>query len=564
VVWVESRSNALWTRRFFGGLLAIIGSLDIVESLIAQHPLRSQVLDSLLPAEVSFGGRTGTVIAGLALLLLALGVGRGKRVAWQLTMVALMASVVLHLVKDLDVEEAVLAAWVAAGLWWMRDHFRAASDPASVRRGAVMLTAGVVLAVGYGVLGVWLLRTELRPGFELPRALDNLARTLVQESSRYDALTDRSAWFLGSLPWIAYGLVLLGLALLLRPVVAPPAGSAERERLREMTSRWGHNPVCYLALYGPTSHFWLDGRICVAYTVRATTALALGDPIAPPEERGRAAREFLRFCDAQGWTCAFYQVEDPRPYREIGFTLVPIGADAIIKTSSFSLGGSRRSSVRHAVRHCEKLGVTYRFVPAPIALEEAAHEISRVSGAWLRGGRGPELGFSLGGLSTLHDPHITVGLAFDAEGDLQAFVSWLPVPARNGWTLDLMRRRPDGVSGVMEALIARSAAEAAGRGIEELSLGLAPLTVGADGEHRTLRDLYRRLARFRRSRSLRRFKEQFDPVWEDRYLAVSSTASVPQALIALLRAHLPPLSRVSLRLRAMRPGWERRRRWSGT
>jgi len=59
VVWVESRSNALWTRRFFGGLLAIIGSLDIVESLIAQHPLRSQVLDSLLPAEVTFGGRTG-------------------------------------------------------------------------------------------------------------------------------------------------------------------------------------------------------------------------------------------------------------------------------------------------------------------------------------------------------------------------------------------------------------------------------------------------------------------------------------------------------------------------
>jgi phosphatidylglycerol lysyltransferase len=563
------RYDALWIRRFFGGLLAIIGALDIIASLIAHHPLRSQVLDSLVPAEVSLGGRTGTVIAGLALLLLAFGVGRGKRVAWQLTMVALVASIVLHLVKDLDFEEAALAAWVAGGLWWMRHHFHAASDPVSVRRGVAVLMAGASLAVLYGVAGIWLLRTELRPGFELPRAFENLALALVQNSNAYDALTDRAAWFLNSLPWIAYGLVLLGLVLVLRPVVAPAAGSAERERLRDVTSRWGHNPVCHLALYGPKSQFWLDGRICVAYTVRGTTALALGDPIAPPEERGRAVGEFMRFCDAQGWTSAFYQVEDPKPFRELGFTMVPVGSDAIVKTRSFNLSGRRRSSVRHAVQHCRRHGVTFRFAPAPAALEEAGQEIARLSASWLRGGKGPQLGFSLGGLDTLHDPDITVGTAFDHDGDLQAFVSWLPVPARKGWTLDLMRRRPDGVSGVMEALIAQSVTEAASRGIEEASLGLAPLAVEAAGPasgHRALRDVYRRLDRFRRSRSLRQFKEKFDPAWEERYLAVSSTTAVPETLLALLRAHLPPLSRLSLRVSSMRTGWTRgaRRRWTGS
>jgi len=544
------RHDALWIRRFFGGLLAIIGALDIVESVIAHHPQRSQVLDSLVPTEITLGGRTGTVIAGLVLLLLAFGVGRGKRVAWQLTMVALLASIVLHLVKDLDVEEAVLAAWVAGGMWWMRHHFRAASDPASLRRGVGVLVAGALMAIAYGVAGIWLLRTELRPGFELPRALENLALALIHEASAYDALTDRAAWFLSSLAWIAYGLILLGLVLVLRPVVAPEAGAAERERLRYATSRWGHNPVCYLTLYGPKSHFWLDGRICIAYTVRGTTAIALGDPIAPPEERGRAVAEFVRFCDAQGWTCAFYQVEDPRPYRELGLALVPVGSDAIVKTGSFTLNGRRRAQLRYAIHQCERLGITFKFAPAPEALKEAELEIARVSAAWLGGGKGPQLGFSLGGLDTLHDPDITVGMAVDAGGELHAFVSWLPVPARKGWTLDLMRRRPDGVYGVMEALIAQSVKEAAARAIDEVSLGLVPLVVEAGGP---LRDSYRRLDRFQRSRSLRRFKEKFSPVWEERYLAVSSTSAVPETLIALLRAHLPPLSSLSLRLTAMRP-----------
>lgn len=115
-------------RYFFGGFLAVLGSLDVIEPLIAHHPVRSQVLDSLLPTDITFGGRIGTVIAGLALLLLARGVARGKRTAWTLTVGALLASIPLHLLKDLDFEEAILAGWMLLGLWWLRDHFQAQSD----------------------------------------------------------------------------------------------------------------------------------------------------------------------------------------------------------------------------------------------------------------------------------------------------------------------------------------------------------------------------------------------------------------------------------------------------
>ena len=549
-------TDGRWTRRFFGGLLAIIGCFDVIGSLIAHHPLRSQVLEALVPTDVSLGGRTGTVIVGLVLLLLAFGVGRGKRAAWQLTMVALAASILFHLVKDLDVEEAALAAWVAAGLWWMRHHFRAASDVSSVRRGLVVLFTGVLLAAAYGVAGVWLLRTELRPGFELPRATLNVVHALSQQSATYDALTDRAAWFLGSLPWISYGLMLLGVLLLLRPVVATKAGAAERDRLRALVARWASNPIGHLALYGPSSHFWADDVSCVAYTVRGATAVALGDPVAPPERRDATIRSFVRHCDDQGWNCAFYQVADAQPYRAQGFVVLPIGSDPLVRPADFSLEGRRRSSIRYAARHCRRAGVSFRFLSGPDALAQEERQLLNVSGAWLGGGKAPELGFSLGRLETLRDPEITVGLAVDGAGVLQGFVSWLPVAMRRGWTLDLMRRRPGGVPGVMEALITESIREAGERGLAEVNLGLAPLTLermSGPFAQGPLKDVYARIDRFRRSRTLRHFKAKFASEWEDRYVAMSSATAAPEVLVALLLAHLPPASWLALRVRTVLP-----------
>src|SRR6267143_3509726 len=136
----------------------------------------------------------------------------------------------------------------------------------------------------------------------------------------------------------------------------------------------------------------------------------------------------------------------------------------------------------------------------PDALATYWQQLRDVSDMWLQTRRGPELTYSLGTLSTLTDPDIVVGLALASDGRLEAFVSWLPVPARKGWTLDLMRRRPDSVYGAMESLIVRSIEEAARRGIIEVSLGVAPNVI-ATGEHghasdRALRAMFWGLDRF--------------------------------------------------------------------
>ena len=542
----ESRAERRRVRWFFAGLLIVSAILDIVGALLIQHQTRSQALDSLVPSSITLGGRTGAVLAGLALLLLAGGIARGKRVALRMTLVVLVATIGFDLVKDLDFEAASLSAWILFGLWWFRHHFEADSDPSSVRWGLAVLAGGLALAVVYAVVGTVALGSQLTPETGVVGTLESLTEAVVGNPTGYRALTERANWFLGTLPVVSYALVLLALLQLLRPVLAPRAVAADRERVHRLLKVWGRNHISHLAVHGASSYYWLDGEGCIAFTLRGRTALALGDPIGRPDVVKQGLEHFVAYCDRQDWIPAFYQVDCERDYRDLAFTLVPIGSEAIIQPQTFGLEGKEQHDLRYAVKRCEKEGVRFSFMTGPDALAAHSQQLHAVSGTWLQSWRGPELSYSLGTLSTLSDPDIEVGLAFAANGRLEAFVSWLPVPARRGWTLDLMRRRPDSTYGAMEALMVRAIEEAARQGIDEVSLGVAPRVIAAGdpsgAADRALRTMYWGLDRFQSSRTLHRFKAKFSPRWEDRYLAVPGASTLPEVMIALVRAHLPPLS----------------------
>jgi phosphatidylglycerol lysyltransferase len=541
-------------RLFFAGLLVIGAVIDIVGALIVQHQARSQLLGALVPESITLGGRTGAVLAGLSLLLLAGGIARGKRVALRLALLVLVATIIFELVKDLDFEAAALFSWILFGLWSFRHHFDADSEPTRVRWGLAVLVVAVLVSVLYAVTGSLLLSGQLERESGWVTTFESLVIGLVGSPTRYRALTERANWFLETLPIVSYTLVIFAMTQLLRPVIAPRVAAAERAKLATLLRKWGCNYISHLAVHGASSYHWLDSEACVAFTLRGRTALALGDPIGPPQAMKRAVREFVAYCDKQDWIPAFYQVDDPGLYRDAGMTLVPVGSEALIRTADFQLAGKARADLRYAARRSEREGVSISFAPGPEVLSRHAEQLRAVSGRWLQSRRGPELGYSLGTLATLTDPDIVVGLAFNAGGILDAFVSWLPAPARNAWTLDLMRRRPNSTYGVMEALILKSIEEARSRGIAELSLGMTPRTIAtreaSGGMDRAMRAMYWGLDRFQRSNSLHRFKAKFNPAWEDRYLAVPGPSVLPEVIVALIRAHLPPLSAATAWIRS--------------
>jgi phosphatidylglycerol lysyltransferase len=158
------------------------------------------------------------------------------------------------------------------------------------------------------------------------------------------------------------------------------------------------------------------------------------------------------------------------------------------------------------------------------------------------------MGFTLGTLQHAMDPEMRTHLAIDADGKVQGVTTWLPIHREGhvvGWTLDLMRRRPDGFRPVMEYLIAESALLFQQQGFEVMSLSVAPLA-------RRTRPLGRRTMLDRTLdamsavleptygfTSLLAFKAKFHPQFRPVYLLYSSPSDLLGISLAIGRAYLP-------------------------
>jgi len=187
-------------------------------------------------------------------------------------------------------------------------------------------------------------------------------------------------------------------------------------------------------------------------------------------------------------------------------------------------------------------------------------QILAISEEWVADRTMPEMGFTLGGLDELNDPEVRCLLAIDADQQVHAVTSWLPV-YRNGrivgWTLDFMRRRRTGFRAAVEFLIASAAMSLKDEGCDFISLSGAPLARTAPvlrpdvtpagpsataGLDRLLDRLGSALEPVYGFRSLLAFKSKFHPSYVPLFMAYPDSAALPGIGNALTRAYLPDLS----------------------
>ena len=223
----------------------------------------------------------------------------------------------------------------------------------------------------------------------------------------------------------------------------------------------------------------------IAYRFESDTLLAIGDPIGPDEELPPLLESFERFCREHDWSFAFYQARpEHRPlYRVRGWRMVHIGEDPVIRPERFSLEGPAVATLRRSVRKLERQGLEARvFVPGDNAFEPGRDteglldQLREISSEWLKHHRGGEKGFCMGRFDPHHLSQVWLAVAWDpARGRAEAFCTFVPVWARRGWALDLMRRRPDAVPGATEFLIVKTVERMRERGDQMLSLSLSAL-----------------------------------------------------------------------------------------
>ena len=289
------------------------------------------------------------------------------------------------------------------------------------------------------------------------------------------------------------------------------------------------------------------GRGIVAFQRRTGVALALGDALGPAGDRGQAVRAFIDRAESAGLApCFFSAGEETRAAVPDHWRSIVVADDTIVDLPGLKFTGKAWGAVRTSLNRGEREGMTFRLSRLADETWGIRQQLRAISDSWV-GEKGlPEMGFTLGTLHEANDPEVRVALAISPAGDVDGFLSWLPVYGEGrvrGWTLDLMRRREGGFGPVMEYLIGSSALQFSREGADVMSLSGAPLAHEYPADAGPIADLQQRMAAMLEPvygfASLHRFKQKFQPRYETMYLLYRDEADLTRIGTALTRAFLP-------------------------
>lgn len=523
---------------------AAIGLINLLSGIMPALADRLVILEPVLTAGARHGARLASVVAGFALMTLSRGLWRRKRVAWMISMGLLSISLLAHLLKGLDYEEAAVVFGAMLWLWSLRDHYHAPSDPPSIRQALIVLAGAVIFTFAYGSLGFFLLDRQFAINYNFSAASE---QTLIMFTGFYnpnlEPITGFGRYFADSIYLVGAFSFGYGLVLLLRPVfLRKPATLEERARAQAIVEANGRSSLASAALLPDKSYFFSSGGSVIAFVARSGIGLALGDPIGPEPDASEAIVDFREHCASHDWAPAFYQTlpDYIGHYRAAGFSVLAIGHEAIVDVQAFSLEGGERKSIRTSVNRLARLGFEALVCDPPIP-DEALEELRLVSDEWLTMMHGSEKRFSLGWFDDDYIRSCPVMAIRSSEGAVVAFANIISEYQRNECTVDLMRRTKDAPSGTMDFLFVKLFEWANQAGFDTFNLGLSPLSgvgekPGDPAIERAVRFIYDHANQFYSFRGLHQFKEKFGPEWSPRYLVYNGSTNLLRTAYAIISA----------------------------
>ncbi|WP_322818915.1 phosphatidylglycerol lysyltransferase domain-containing protein [Tepidiforma sp.] len=526
-------------RRIAAAAVAFDALLGFGLAIVHHPPIVIGPLHRAFPVEAVVTSRFLLVLASLAQVGSVNGLLRGKRQAWTIATLGALVAVACFQVKRADLVGIAGSGATAVLLLLWAPLFPARSDPATVRRGLAWFAFGTLGAFAYGMVGLFVLDRHFR-GSESLRAIaeDTLRLVLIIPEANAEPVGRHGRWFLDSVRLVMVASLTVGTWQVLAPVRYRLAEEQrELERVRAILERWGTTSLAYFHLMPDKSHFFArSGEAFIGYRVVRGVAVALGGPVGEPGASREVAREFIEFCELNGWMACFHQCTPTEGalLQELGLRTLKIGEEAVVRLEGFQLAGKSFKHIRNVTNRLEREGYTVEELPQPLA-DAVLAELRAVSDAWLAHGRHRERQFTLGWFDEQYLRQTRVLVLRSPEGRIEAFANLLPPFASRIGNFDLMRRRPDAPDGAMDYLFVRMAELFRGEGMEGMSLGFAPLANVDEGgvKGQVLRWLYAYGERFFNFKGLRAFKAKWGPEWEPRYLVYGSDGDLPAVALAV-------------------------------
>lgn len=498
---------------------------------------RAVIIEDLFPLQFVHLSRFLTLLIGFSLVISSINIYKRKRRALFVVFFLAIFSVVFHMTKGLDYEEAAVSALLATLLFLARKVFVVRSSIPDLRWGIARLATGLATALAYGVVGFWLLdQKEFGMNFTLG---DSIRRTLLSLSFVGDPTlvpaTRYARWFMESMYLMTATAIVYSFWALFRPVVYRYGTLPhERQLAEQITFRHGRSALDFFKYWPDKTFFFLPGeRTYISYRVAAGHAVALADPVGPEAEIEPAVVEFSQFCQENDWHVIFHQtLPDFLPiYRKAGYRKLKIGDEAIVDLTQFNLEGKNAKKLRHTTNQLENQGIRFVYYPAPLS-EEILAKAREVSNLWLQIPGRRERSFTLG----FFDPDYVRGTplfaAVDGADRILAFVNVIPSFCAGEATIDLMRYRSDNPPGLMEYMFTKLFLAKKAEGFTRFSLGMAPMTgfqekEDAAFEERAVHNFMQHMNFLFRYQGLKSFKAKFATQWEPRYVVYRNIFNLP-------------------------------------
>lgn len=522
-----AKANKLLMRIMPAVLLFLLGLINIISVLTPAISERLYLLRNYLPREAIHVSNYFILTSGLLLLINAAFMLKGLRSAWWFAVLLSVGSLIGHLTKAIDYEEAAIALLVLLSLYSTRKEYVVRSNPRLRSVGIFTALGSVAAVIIYGVVGFYFLDIRyFDVDFNLAQSIKyTLVNFFLVGSPDLVPMGHFARNFIVSIQVSGF----LSMGFVVFTVIAPyvwksEPDHAELAKAMALTKIYGNSAMDYFKTYHDKLLFFNEDNTCfISYKVSGNYAVILENPVAENKDvMTEALVAFYKYCSDNGLKSISYRVpsESIDLYKYLGKKCLYLGQEAVVDLNTFTLQGADKKSMRNALNKvCERGFKSHVYTP-PLK-EGLIQKLKAVSDDWLLDTERQELVFSQGTFQWTEIKDQTVIVVENEEEKIIGFLNIIPDYAKDEGTYDLMRKTSDAPNGVMDFMLVELFNYFKQNNIQYVNLGFAPLSgieTPEDITERSMKFAYEKIKSFSHYKGLREYKEKFTPTWHDKYL----------------------------------------------
>jgi phosphatidylglycerol lysyltransferase len=529
-------------------LIFTLGIINIISVLTPALPERLQILKDYFIIDFVNFSNSFVIVAGLFLLVTSAFMLKGLRTAWWFALGLSLISVLGHLTKGIDYEEAIIALAIIASLIATRKEYYVKTNPKLGTLGIQTALLSIVAVIVYGIVGFYFLdKKHFQIDFNFFQAfkytLQNFFLMGSNEIVPYDSFARDFIYLIkisgfASLTFLIYTLV--------RPYVLKIKSTEEEViKAKNLTKQFGNSSLDYFKTYFDKLIFAPDYiNSFIAYKVSRNFAVVLENPVSESEEEmKKCIIAFRIYCYNNSLKEIYYRVpqENLPVFDELSMKNLFLGQEGVVDLNTFSLEGGEKKSIRNALNKITEQGYTTHINSPPLR-DGLIQKLRAVSEEWLRLTERNEIIFSQGMFIEREIKEQTVITVENKEEKIIAFLNIIPDYAINEGTYDLLRKTADAPNGIMDYILVESFKYFKTKGIQYVNLGFAPMS-GLNDPHnfpeKSMKFAYERIRSFSHYKGQREYKEKFNPKWNDKFLVYNNDYDLLQVPAVLARVIKP-------------------------